>query len=626
MTPRRALTLAAPFLMGLLGALPASAAPAGRPNIVWILAEDASPHIGCYGETAIATPRLDQLAREGVRFAGAFAACPVCSPSRSALIAGMYQTTFGSHNHRSSNDDPKAGGNRAYYDSYRVPEALKLIPELFAAAGYEVLNGGKGKEDYNFIPRGELYAPGTDWNTPGRAAGRPFFVQIQLHGGKDRNAKVANPTDPGRVVLPPYYPDDPVIRQDWASYLNSWIKADADAGAVLDRLGRDGLADSTAVFFFTDHGISHVRGKQFLYDEGIRVPLLVRLPDRRQAGTVRSDLVSLLDVAATSLDLAGIPIPATVQGRSLFAPGFEPRTRVYSARDRCDETVDLIRSVRTDRYKYIRNVLPQVSHAQPNRYKDGKEIMKRMRELNREGKLTELQARIFAPTRPYEELYDLKADPYETVNLAGDPRHRQALGELRADLSAWMVDGRDLGLIPEPILEEMGARYGSKYAVLQAPENASLVPTLLATIDAGARHDREALERALGSAQPAVRYWAVVWLGQGGPADADASASPSAALVSCLRDPSPAVRVAAGRTLVSRGHRRESLDVLARELDDANLVVGHYAIRALEEIGDEALPLLPRIQAARQSPYDSTRRIADRLSKSLLAARAAQRR
>ena len=216
--------------------------------------------------------------------------------------------------------------------------------------------------------------------------GQPFFAQIQLHGGKDRNAKVAHPTDPARVVLPPYYPDDPVIRQDWASYLDSWVKADADVGDVLDRLERDGLADSTVVFFFTDHGISHVRGKQFLYDEGIRVPLLVRFPDRRLGGTVRSDLVSLLDVAATSLDLAGIPIPATSRAGRCSRAGFEPRRRVYSARDRCDETPDLIRSVRTERYKYIRNFMSYASHTQPNRYKDGKEIMKRMRALHRKGK------------------------------------------------------------------------------------------------------------------------------------------------------------------------------------------------------------------------------------------------
>src|SRR5262249_57940925 len=140
-----------------------------------------------------------------------------------------------------------------------------------------------------------------------------------------------------------------VLREDWAEYLNSWVKTDTDAGDVLDRLDREGLADSTVVFFFTDHGISHIRGKQFLYDEGTRVPLLVRFPDRRHAGTVRGDLVSLIDVSATSLDLAGIAIPPTMQGRSLFAENFTPRPVVISARDRCDETVELIRSVRAGR-------------------------------------------------------------------------------------------------------------------------------------------------------------------------------------------------------------------------------------------------------------------------------------
>jgi uncharacterized sulfatase len=243
-----------------------------------------------------------------------------------------------------------------------------------------------------------------------------------------------------------------------------------------------------------------------------------------------------------------------------------------------------------------------------------------MRTLNDAGKLTALQARIFAPTRPAEELYDLATDPYETVNLADDPQYRETLAGLRADLAQWMIASRDLGLVPEPILEEMGARYGSKYAVLQAPENAGLVADLLATVDAGTRRDRRALDQALHSPQAAVRYWAAVWLGQMDAAGINASAT----LRACLDDPSPAVRVAAARALAGLGQRTEALEVLAHALDDANLVVGHYAIRALEEIGPDVRPLSAQIQAARQSPYDSTRRIADRLSKTLTAARKGQ--
>ncbi|MEX0641379.1 MAG: sulfatase [Pirellulales bacterium] len=331
-------------------------ASADRPNIVWIIAEDASPHIGCYGETTIRTPHLDQLAKEGVKFTHAFVTSPVCSPSRSAMVSGMYPTTLGAHNHRSQVTTDKGKGNRLYYDSFRLPETIQLIPELLAQAGYFVVNGGAGKddydkEDYNFV-HDKLYR-GKHWTD--RAEGQPFFAQIQLHGGKNRGVKVANPVSPAAVTLPPYYADDPVLRTDWAQYLNSWIASDNDVGTIIDQLRDEGVLDNTVVFFWTDHGISHLRGKQFLYDEGIHVPLIVRFPRGERAGTLRDDLVMQIDVAATSLDLAGIPIPQYVQGKSIFSPDYRPREEVFSARDRCDETVDTIRSVRTPKFKYILN-------------------------------------------------------------------------------------------------------------------------------------------------------------------------------------------------------------------------------------------------------------------------------
>ena len=409
----------------------------------------------------------------------------------------MYQTTFGSHNHRSCSDDPKAGGNRAYYESYRVPESLQLIPELFSKAGYAVVNGGKGKEDYNFIARERALLRRGLAETRRRAS--RSSPRSNCMAARIAGRRLPIPRTPHRVTLPPYYPDDPVIRQDWASYLNSWVKADADVGDVLDRLERDGLADSTVVFFFTDHGISHVRGKQFLYDEGIRVPLLVRFPDRRLGGTVRSDLVSLIDVAATSLDLAGIPIPGLRPGPGAVRGGFRAAApRLQRPRPlRRDPGPDPQRAHGAVQIHPQLHVLrlPRATESVQGRQGDHEADAGPCIE---KGKLNELQARIFAPSRPTEELYDLKADPFETRNLAGDPDHQQIVGELRADLFEWMIANRDLGLIPEPILEEMGARYGSKYAVLRAPENADLVKTLLATIEAGARGDRDVLLKALG--------------------------------------------------------------------------------------------------------------------------------
>ena len=576
-----------------------------RLNIIWALAEDASPHIGAYGERTIQTPNLDRMAAEGVRFQNAFVTNPVCSPSRSAMVSGMFQTTLGAHNHRSANTSAKAGGNEAYYDSYRVPESIKLIPELFTEAGYYVVNGGKGKTDYNFIERTELYR-GKTWS--GRAEGQPFFAQIQLQGGKARKAKVGPPADPAKVKLPPYYPDDPVLREDWAEYLNTWVKTDNEIGALMRQLDEEGIADSTVVFFWTDHGISHLRGKQFLYDEGIHVPLIVRFPKRQHAGTVRTDLVSHIDVAAASLDLAGIPIPGYVQGRPLFAKGHQERNLVYAARDRCDETTETIRAVRDHRYKCIRNFRYFRMHMQPNQYKYGKEITQTMFRLHREGKLNELQDRIFQPRRPVEELYDLRADPNETVNLAGDTRHAATLKKMRNALYQWMISSRDMGIVPEPILEDLGKKYGSKYDAMRHPDQKDLIAELIRTCEADGQHDAAALLKALSSPRPAVRYWAALGLGNTG------DVKYVKALSKHLDDANPTVRVAAARSIGLLTSDKKALESLAREIDNPNVVVGLYAIRALEEIGDPSKHVGGAIAKAKQNKYDTTRRIAQRLS------------
>jgi arylsulfatase A-like enzyme len=219
---------------------------------------------------------------------------------------------------------------------------------------------------------------------------------------------------------------------------------------VLKRLEDEKLLDSAVVVFLTDHGISHARGKQFLYDEGTHVPLVLRGPGVA-AGKVRDDLVEHIDVAATSLALAGIPVPKTMQGRDVLARDYRPRDAVFAARDRCDETVEHLRSVRTERFKYVRNYLPERPHLQPNRYKDNKPIVQKLRELHEVGKLDPLAERLlFAPKREAEELYDLQADPFETKNLASDPAHKATLEEMRRRLAVWEKETNDHGRQPEP--------------------------------------------------------------------------------------------------------------------------------------------------------------------------------
>ena len=423
-----------------------------RPNIVWIIAEDMSPHFGCYGEQSIQTPNVDRMAREGVRFEHAFVTAPICSPCRSALITGMYQTSIGAHHHRSGRGKLKI----------TLPPDVEPVPALFQRAGYFTCNGGwpnlsrgAGKTDYNFEWDSSIY-DGNDW--AGRQPDQPFFAQVQLRGGKLRDSArwrdqviklLGSRTPTDGLPLPPYYPRTPGILDDWAATLDAVRQTDVEVGAILERLARENLLDQTVVFFITDHGVSHARGKQFLYDEGIRIPLIVRGPGV-DAGSVREDLVEHIDLAATSLALAGIPIPPTMQGRNVFAADYEPREAVFAARDRADETVDHIRAVRTQQFKYIRNFLPQRPHLMPNNYKDAKSCYVALRKAQAEGQLDEVQQMLFAPTRPAEELYDLQVDPWEIHNLADDPAYADTLAKLRGRLDRWMEETNDHGRQPEP--------------------------------------------------------------------------------------------------------------------------------------------------------------------------------
>lgn len=425
------------------------------PNIVWIIVDDMSANFSCYGEKLIQTPHVDQLAREGTRFSKAFVTAPVCSACRSALITGCYQTTIGAHHHRSGRGELKI----------QLPENVVPIPVLFQKAGYYTCIGGfqatgdrLGKTDYNFDWDHKMY-DGNDWS--GRKPGQPFFMQVQLHGGKYRGQgpnpqwqdrvkkELGSNTLSADVILPPYYPRNPVILQDWADYLDCCRYTDKEVGDLIARLEKEQLLDDTVVFFMTDHGVSHARGKQFLYDEGTHVPFIVRGPGIAK-GVIRDDLIEHIDMAAVSLALAGIDRPKWMQGRNLFAKDYLKRDAVYAARDRCDETMEHIRSVRTERFKYIRNYLNQRPHLQPCRYKDEKAIVKTLRELHAAKKLDDLTENVlFAKTRPAEELYDLTADPHEVKNLAAEPKHEATLELLRKKLADWEEATGDLGRVPE---------------------------------------------------------------------------------------------------------------------------------------------------------------------------------
>jgi len=430
---------------------------ADRPNILWIVVEDMSCHFGYQGEKLVSTPNVDRLAAEGVVFSNAYVTAPVCSAARSAMITGMYQTAIGAHHHRSSRGKLKI----------HLPEGVTTVPELFREAGYYTCNlafDGRrptgfdrpGKEDYNFVYDRRALYDGPDWS--GRKRGQPFFAQIQLRGGKRRNVPkwyedvtggVSNIVTADSVKLPPYYPDHPAFRKDWAGYLNSVQYTDQEVGMIVARLKREKLLDDTIVFFLTDHGVSQARGKQFVYEEGAKIPFVVRGSKRLPGRRVREEVIAHIDMAATSLDLAGIDIPKGMQGRPLFGAQVVPREFVVSARDRCDETVDRIRGLRQGGFKYIRNYYPTRPYLQPCAYKDRKPFMQPLRDLFESGSLNEAQSLHLASTRPEEELYDLEADPFEIHNLAADPAQRDRLRAFRARLEHWVIESDDRGRFPE---------------------------------------------------------------------------------------------------------------------------------------------------------------------------------
>lgn len=431
------------FFTFLIAVVAATATTTSRaeegPNVVWIIADDLSPDLGCYGYRGVSTPNIDRLAEQGVRYTAAFATSPVCSPSRSATITGVYQTTIGAHQHRTTNKRP-------------LPEPVQPVTELMRSRGYFVCNSNwtmkkPGKTDYNFQTARRMY-DGADWAK--RKPGQPFFAQVQI---KDPHRDFVNLKDHDRaseVDLPAYYPDHPVVRLDWANYLASVEVLDRKVGDVLDRLDREGLSDNTLVIFFGDHGRPHYRDKQWLYEGGIRVPLIVRWPDHLPVRSVSDDLVSLIDVTAATLGAAGVEIPDWMQGEDFLGDDFAGRDLVFAARDRCGDTQDRIRAVRSSQFKYIRNFHPERPYAQHSGYKELQYPgMTVARVLKLRGELTGAPSRFWADRRPEEELYDLSADPDELQNLADDPQHRAELQRLRDALSEWIEQTDDRGRFAE---------------------------------------------------------------------------------------------------------------------------------------------------------------------------------
>ncbi|MDP1563018.1 MAG: sulfatase-like hydrolase/transferase [Pirellulaceae bacterium] len=484
------------------------AAEPDQPNILWITSEDNGPELGCYGDPMAVTPNLDRLAALGMRYQHCWSNAPVCAPARTAIISGMYPTTTGSQHMRSN---------------AVCPTDLELYPQVLRRAGYYCCN--RSKEDYNLVQPQKLWddsSPGAHWRK--RNAGQPFFAVVNFtttHESQIRTRPHRQGLDPQLVSLPPFHPDLPEIRQDWAQYYDKISAMDQQVGKLLAELEQDGLRDDTIIFYYGDHGTGMPRGKRWLYETGLRVPLIVWAPEKYQKlmgeafqpGECSERLVSFVDLYPTVLSLLHLPIPQHSSGAAFLGPNTAaPRQYLFGFRDRMDERYDLSRAVRDERYSYIRNYMPHRIQGQFLDYMFQTPTTRVWKDAFDNGQCDPVQSQFWLP-KPSEELYDLQTDPFQVHNLAGNPERLDVLQRFREALSHHLIETRDLGFLPESEMIRRSA--GSSPAEFGRDVEAFPVERILMTAELATRldlGDPQELQVLLGDTEPAVRYWAAIGL------------------------------------------------------------------------------------------------------------------
>lgn len=596
-------------LMFGLAALSLHAGAAPKPNLLWITSEDNSPYLGCYGDPVAHTPNLDRLAAQGFRYRHAYANAPVCSTARTTLITGMYATSLGAQHHRS----------RA-----AIPEQFKLYPEHLRAAGYYCSNNSK--TDYNLVGRQNVWDESSSKaHYRNRAAGQPFFAIFNLTSSHEsqvapKPGKATFRVSPESIRLPPYHPDTPDIRRDWANYYDQITGIDARAGEVLVELEKAGLADDTIVFYFSDHGGALPRGKRNLHDSGTRVPLIVRIPDKwrhvvpGQPGDWVDDLVSFVDFPATVFSLCGVPIPPHYEGRPFLGEKkVAPRDHVFLYRGRMDERYDTVRAVRDAQFRYVRNYSPHRPWGQHYSYPF--EVLPSMRSWFAEftaGRCNDVQAAYWKP-KSGEEFYHVTDDPFEIRNRIAEPQHAVRIAKLRAALRAEMLETCDTGFIPEGMFARLaGDQTIYDYAQSPAYPLARILDLADQASDRNAAN-LPAFLAALDDAHPIIRYWAAT----GCLILAEKAAPARAKLRARLDDEWLDVRVVAAEAIAHLGEREAAVETIAAVLKTGNAYEVLAAQNALEFMWQAGTVTLAQAQSlVRDVKFSEP---ADRIPRYLLA-------
>ena len=425
-----------------------------KPNILFVLAEDISTDLECYGMEAVKTPVLNQLAKTGILFTQAYGNNSICSPSRSNMITGVHQNIINAQHHRSNRKIPLASPYKPI-TSYLRDEGYTCI------LGSNLVRGKGRKIDVNFKHNAIGEYDGVNQFGLFDKLGditkedQPFFAQVTLivtHRGDWWNAireQSTHKVDPTKVVLSPHYADTPVIREDWAKYLDQMEYMDYEMGLLLDDLKQKGMADNTIIIFIGDNGRCNIRGKGYLYEPALHLPLIVNWPAGITGGKKEERLVASVDVAATILEAAGVELPDYMTAKSIIKKQEKPRDYIYSARDLWDEVLEQSRAITTKEYRYIKNHITEQSYDAHQAYLEfHRPAVHVMRDLYKKGALTELQSKFFSPQKEAEELYDIVNDPFETKNLINDVAFTSVANQMRGYYNDWNQKNHDHGLDP----------------------------------------------------------------------------------------------------------------------------------------------------------------------------------
>ncbi|WP_082326616.1 sulfatase-like hydrolase/transferase [Sunxiuqinia dokdonensis] len=546
------------------------------PNILWLTSEDNSPLLGCYGDVFATTPNLDQLASEGFLYTHAYANAPVCAPARNTIITGVYANS-GGHQHM-----------RSYYQKSDI---IRLFPEFLREKGYYCTNNSK--EDYN------IAAEQSDsiWNESSgnahyknRRPDQPFFAIFNSTISHESSLHKWVPTEelrhnPVEVQLPPYHPDTPEMRHDWAQYYDKVEDMDTWIGEKLKELEESGLADNTIVFYYGDHGGVLGRSKRFVYETGTRVPFIVRIPEKykhlfpaEKTGSKINRLISFVDLAPTLLSIIGVEIPDYMQGDA-FLGNQKTADPQYACmfRGRMDERYDMSRAVRDQRFRYIRNYMPYRIYGQHLNYLWKAPSMPSWEQAYLNGECNEQQS-IFWNTKPAEELYDTENDPWEVNNLAEDPNYSEVMERMRKANNDWMIRIFDTGFIPEA-KRNMMAENQPIYDLLrtgQLPLEEIIATAELATL--GKKENLPQLIQLLSNNSEIIRYWGATGLLSLGP-DAQSAKDP---LKNALEDSSPNVVTVAAEALYYLGEEETALEALLNVLDHPDPFARTHALNAID--------------------------------------------